>query len=74
MVQGERYGPTNSSRIEKDQESKRTGFANYQKQCQTEQKQQQQASKVSTNDKKAKVDVWGSTLRNVDHFKSMHQC
>lgn len=73
MVQGERYGPTTCSRIEKDQESKRTGFANYQKKCQTEQKQQT-ASKVSTSDNKAKVDVWGSKLRNVDHFKSMHQC
>lgn len=73
MVQGERYGPTTCSRIEKDQESKRTGFANYQKKCQTEQKQQL-TSKVSINDKKAKVDVWGSKLRNVDHFKSMHQC
>lgn len=73
MVQGERYGPATCSRIEKDQESKRTGFANYQKKCQTEQKQQI-TSKVSENDKKAKVDVWGSKLRNVDHFKSMHQC
>lgn len=73
MVQGERYGPTTCSRIEKDQESKRTGFANYQKKCQTEQKQQS-ASKVSSNDNKAKIDVWGSKLRNVDHFKSMHQC
>lgn len=73
MVQGERYGPTTCSRIEKDQESKRTGFANYQKKCQTEQKQQV-PSKASCNDKKAKVDVWGPKLRNVDHFKSMHQC
>jgi len=73
MVQGERYGPTTCSRIEKDQESKRTGFANYQKKCQTEQKQQT-TSKVSSNDNKAKIDVWGSKLRNVDHFKSMHQC
>lgn len=74
MVQGERYGPATCSRIEKDQESKRTGFANYQKKCQTEQKPQYPSSKVSTNDQKAKVDVWGPKLRNVDHFKSMHQC
>lgn len=73
MVQGERYGPTTCSRIEKDQESKRTGFANYQKKCQTEQKQQS-ASKVNANEQKAKIDVWGPKLRNVDHFKSMHQC
>jgi hypothetical protein len=73
MVQGERYGPTTCSRIEKDQESKRTGFANYQKKCQTEQKPQQ-APKVSGNDQKAKIDVWGPKLRNVDHFKSMHHC
>ncbi|KAJ6638768.1 hypothetical protein Bhyg_11506 [Pseudolycoriella hygida] len=68
MVQGERYGPTTCSRVEKDQESKRTGFANYQKKCQTEQKQQL-APKGSSNEQKAKVDVWGSKLRNVDHFK-----
>lgn len=66
MVQGER-NTSNKTSVERDQESRRTGFESLQKKSQ---------EKTSFSDKKTNSSngSWGPVFKNEKHFKSMHIC
>lgn len=75
MVQGDRTNVKSSyGLLERERDSKRSGFENLQK------REQEKNNKLvaTTTEKKAqesnKYGAWGSTFKNQQNFKGMHNC
>lgn len=69
MVQGER-NTSNKTSVERDQESRRTGFESLQKKTQ----EKTNFLDKKTNSSNGSNGSWGPVFKNEKHFKSMHIC
>lgn len=71
MVQGERNTSNKTSTsVDRDQESRRTGFESLQKKTQ----EKTNFSHKKTNSSNGSNGSWGPVFKNEKHFKSMHIC